>query len=153
MKFRITRQEYNKRRLTKPLDKVISDTFGPKGGYSFVNQYYVDFKLVDTKGLVHILQKLTIHNSHTSSEEDSLELPTPKTYDRVLYLKELSAYCGVDLAEREIDELILNKKFTLERMEIIRKLRKELSTREHLPNRKQSKILRRLKAQGRHVID
>lgn len=151
MKFKITREEYNKRKATKPLDRVISDTFGSKGTYSFVNQYYVDFKLVDTKGLVNILQKLTIHHSY--SQESDLKMPHPKMYDRILYLKELSAYCDVDIAEKEIDELIRNKQFILERDSIIRNLRKELSTREHVPNKKQSKILRRLKSQGRHVID
>ncbi len=151
MKFRITREEANKRKLTKPIDKVIADKFGKLMSLNayFVNQYNVDFKLVDTKGLVNMLQNLTIHGRY----EPDLPMPTPKTYDRILYLRELSAYCGADVAEQEISELIKNKEFINNRDVIIRTLKEELSTREHIPNKKQSKILRRLKSQGRHIID
>lgn len=151
MKYRITRQEANQRKLTKPLNKVVADKFGKELSFNnyFVNQYNVDYKLVDTKGLVMILQNLTYNGRH----EPDLPMPTPKTYDRILYLKELSSYCGTDVAEQEITELIRNKEFVQNREGIIRELKEELATREHIPNKKQSKILRRLKSQGRHIID
>jgi len=151
MKFKITRQEANRRKLTKPISEVVAMKFGKMMNFDryFVNQYYVDYKLVDTKGLVMILQNLTRNGNY----EPNLPMPTPKTYDRILYLKELSSFCGVDVAEQEITDLVRNKEFIRDREDIIWNLKEELKTREHIPNKKQSKILRRLKSQGRHIID
>lgn len=152
MKYRITAQEAKNRKLTKSINDIVIKEFGKDHRYySFVQEYYVDFTKVHTKDLVRILQRLTIHNQFTDNY--NMKMADGETFDRVLYLKLLSDYCGVDFTKEESSTLVLNKRFMLEQDCIIRDLRKELSTREHIPNRKQSKILRRLKAQGKYIID
>lgn len=150
MKFRITRQEFNKRKTTRPVGDIVIEQFGKAYNNSIVHEYYVDFKLVHTKDLVRILQRLTIFSNILQ-----LKMPTSKTYARLAYLELLKEYTNVDFTENEIDQLILykNQEFLDEQDSIIKNLKQELSTREHIPNKKQSKIIRRLKAQGKHVID
>jgi hypothetical protein len=153
MKFRLTRQEAQAQKKYKPIDVVVMEQFGKSARLSFVLQYYVDFTKVRTKDLVKMLQVFSIHVRYADNEMESLKLPTPKAYDRIIYLKVLSEFCDVDFTDAELDELIRNKNFIRDKDEILRYLRKELSTREHIPNKKQGRILRRLKAQGKHIID
>lgn len=153
MKFRITREEAKTQKKYKPIDVVVKEKYGKDAPLSFVIKYYVDFSQVRTKDLVNMLQIFTLQSRWAKNRLPNLELPTPKSYDRILYLEVLSEFCNFYFTDAELDELIRNKNFIRDRQEILNSLRKELSTREHIPNKKQGKILRRLKAQGKHIID
>jgi hypothetical protein len=153
MKFRITREELKKIKTTKPIGDVVSKKFG-KGYYNTVTRdYFVDYKLVHTKDLIVMLQRLTIFRGVMHE----LRLPTTSQSERIIYLNIIKEFTGIDFTQSGFDviplEAVMNMRFLDQEEDIKKRLRAELETREHVPNKKQSKILRRLKAQGKHIID
>jgi len=153
MKFRITREESKKIKTTKPIGDVALKQFGEQYYNTTSQHYFVDFKLVHTKDLVEMLQRLTIFRNALRY----LKLPTASQSDRLIYLGVIKEFTGINFALTGFDlealEAVMNRNFLDQEGDIKKRLRAELATREHIPNKKQSKILRRLKAQGKHIID
>lgn len=117
-----------------------------------VDEYYVPFELVRTEDLIDMMRCLTIFDGFISY----LKFPTAKQLDRMTYLDMLEEYTDMEFTESEfstIQQLVRNRDFMERKYEIYKLLKQELSTREHVPNKKDKKIIRKLKSQGKYIID
>lgn len=150
-RYRITKEALDKKKTTKPIDEVMAKHYRVNRPFHLVEKYFVSYNLVRTEDLVDMLQKLTIFDNFISY----LKRPTTKEYERLVYLKELKQYLGIDFTDTEFEELmsIKNQIFIDSVPQFKYNLRQELATREHVPNKFDKKIIRRLKAQGKYVID
>lgn len=129
------------------LEKVIRNTFNEGKSNVSVDAYAVDFNLVNTLDLLRLYRNLTLFNYWTSE----LKIKEPDA-DREAYFATLATVIGIKFTELDA-ESIKNKTF-LERIPIIvKQLRDILATRENIPNKKQSKEIRRKKAQGNFIVD
>jgi hypothetical protein len=112
-----------------------------------VDEYFVDFNQIHTKELIELLRKLTIF---TRWQDDVTVKPINK--EREKYFERLEKILGIKFTEVKPSEA--RKIYFLTNQDKIEEaIRKVLATREHIPNKKEGKKIRRLKAQGKYVID
>lgn len=153
-KYRVSKQTHDKMMKRQSILDVVKKQFG-NGLYNVdnhVNAYMVNYELVKTKDLVDMLQRLTICDNFTNY----VKRPSASMINRLNYLDELKSFVGIDMTDPEfthLSQLVVNQQFLSNLDYYISKLRKELATREHVPTKKDGKIVRKLKAQGKYIID
>lgn len=116
-------------------------------GWETEEGYFVDFDRVGTKELIGLLRGLTIFTGWQDHVRAS-----PIDREREKYFERLEKILGKRFTEVNPKEqrkiYFLNNKSKIEDA-----IRKVLSTREHIPNKKEGKEIRRKKAQGKYVVD
>jgi hypothetical protein len=150
--LRITQEQLALIRKRKSIGEVLAEHFSNHWLHNKVNRYLVPFEMVRTEDLIEMMRGLTIF---TNFMQD-IKLPDGKQLDRLAYLELLSNYSGITLTIEDQEffgQLYRNKQFMDQRSDIFNKLKKELDTREHVPNKLEKKIVRKLKAQGKYIID
>ncbi len=115
-----------------------------------VEYYMVDFKKVSTKELVKLYRHLTFFNGWIGW----LEIPRIDK-ERVAYLNKVNKFLGTNFTiEEELDPMDVRiLKFTNNEEAYKIKIKEILDTRENVPNKKQGKVVRKLKSQGKFFID
>lgn len=129
------------------LERVLRDTYSKWTPVHSVDAYYVDFKKVQTIDLINLYRNLTLRNYWLGD----LKVKEPDE-EREEYFKVLASVIDIKFSELDA-ETIKNKTFLENRKVIISELRSILATREHIPNKKQAKEIRRKKAQGKFYIN
>ncbi len=152
--LRTTPQEQKLIKSRKSIGEVAKKIYNRKISFykDKVDLYYVPYELVRTEDLIELMRGLTIFTGFISY----LKMPSQNTVERMTYLDLMKGYTGVAFDEEEFNEMkewVRNKHFVDNQNMFFNKLKKELSTREHVPKGKDKKIIRKLKAQGRYVVD
>jgi len=150
--LRATKEQLKRMQSTKSITDVMKNHYKRKWGFSVLDEYYVHYKYVRTEDLIVMLQRLTIFNGFMGY----LDFPSTESLERLSYLNIVEDYANIKVTEKEfstIKEMVRNKNFVEKRDHFIKQLKLELATREHVPNKEDKKIIRKLKAQGRYIID
>lgn len=151
--LRVTKENLKKKKLTKSIEAVMRSHYGhDKFRFDSAMRYFVPYNLVRTEDLIMMMRDITIFHKFMVD----LKIPDPKTLERIAYLTLLTEYIGNNVGESEMDTYIVmikNQEFLDKQDEFFKQIKQELATREHVPKRGEKKIIRRLKAQGKYIID
>lgn len=149
--LRVTPQELKRQISRKSIREVLNQHYGLRN-HTVLDQYYVHYSLVKTEDLVTMLQRITFSREFTYD----IRQTDSEQRERFRYLTEIKNYVGTFTSIIEFDEIKemqRDEQFIADIGKVEAKLRAELSEREHVPNKIDKKIIRRLKAQGKYVID
>jgi len=129
------------------LERVLRDTYTNWTATHSVEAYDIDFNKVQTSDLITLYRNLTLFTYWIGD----LKVSSPDL-EREAYLHVLASVIDVKFNEMDAKS-IKNKTFLENRPVLISKLKAILATREHIPNKKQAKEIRRKKAQGKFIVD
>lgn len=151
--LRVTKEILKKKKLTKSIDEVMRIHYGRgQSRHNYAMRYFVPYNLVRTEDLIMMMRDITIFHNFMND----LQTPDPKKLERLAYLTLLTEYVGKNVGESEMENyitLMKNQEFLDRQDEFLKKIKQELATREHVPKHGEKKIIRRLKAQGKYIID
>lgn len=154
--LRRTKQQEVLIKKRKSIDEVANaffkSTFYNKSNNPIVDFYFVPYELVRTEDLITMMQDLTIFRRCMHD----LKYPSHAQIERMSYLELITNYTNTTITNEEferISSLIRNKLFVEQEKDFHKKLKEVLATREHVPNKAERKIVRKLKAQGKYIID
>jgi hypothetical protein len=128
----------------RPITALLTDQ---NLGWDTIDHFFVDFNQVHTRELIDLLRKLTVF---TRWQDDVTVKPINK--EREKYFERLEKILGIRFTEVKPSEA-RKIYFLANQTKIEEAIRKVLATREHIPNKIEAKKIRRLKAQGKYVID